>query len=89
MSKEFHWTYVCMKHQEERTGEVWYAIHELYSHGFVKKGKKSWTDTPIEPIGESVGELRKVLKMMLKDTYRNPTFDYKTGKIVKEKRKRL
>ena len=60
---------------------------ELFKHQWGKKGKKGWTETGIMPIGDDVKELRRVLRDMLKATKRNPVFDFKTGKRIKEKKK--
>ena len=73
-----------MKHTINK-GEPWYEIHEIYKDG----KKRGWTECGIKPLGESVKDLKSILKMILNDIKRNPVLDYKTGKIIKEKKKGL
>lgn len=56
MSK-WSWRYIVIKR------EGCYQIHEGYGQGV----PHSWTDSPIAPMGETLGELRADLQMMLLD----------------------
>ena len=80
------WRYCIMRHFDSN-GNPYFEIHEYYNVG--GRTKNMWTTDGLVPMGETVKDLRSVLRMMYKDAHRSPIRDYKTGKIVKEKRRGL
>jgi len=58
-----------MRHNDDLG--VWYGIHEYYHI----PGDPGWTMTPLLT-GESVEELKEVLKMIEQDIYKHGVKDY-------------
>ena len=64
-----NWHYQVMRHDDDLG--VWYGIHEYYH---LPKGL-GWTMIPLLT-GESVEELKEVLKMIEQDIYKHGVKDY-------------
>ena len=64
-----NWHYQVMRHEDEQ--DVWYGIHEHYH----PPSGPSWTMTPLLT-GESVEELKEILKMIEQDIYKHGVKDY-------------
>jgi hypothetical protein len=57
------WNYRIIKHQEEK--RAYYAIHEvLYDD---KERITSWTENPIDVIGDNKNDIMSILKQMTSD----------------------
>lgn len=68
------WTYRVFKHTYE-DGEVQYAIHEHYT---TNAGQTTWTNDPIEVVGEDKASVKWQLEQMSK-ALDKPVLDYATG----------
>jgi len=69
------WHYQVMKHVEyhlDGSEEVWYGVHEYYPK---LEGSPAFTDKAILN-GESLEDLKEVLKMIEQDIYRHGVKDY-------------
>ena len=64
-----NWHYQVMRHDDGF--DVWYGIHEYYH---LPSGP-GWTMTPLLT-GESVEELKEILKMIEQDIYKHGVKDY-------------
>ena len=64
-----NWHYQVMRHDDDLG--VWYGIHEHYH---LPSGP-GWTVTPLLT-GESVEELKEILKMIEQDIYKHGVKDY-------------
>jgi hypothetical protein len=64
-----NWHYQVMRHDDDLG--VWYGIHEYYH---LPSGP-GWTMTPLLT-GESVEELKEILKMIEQDIYKHGVKDY-------------
>jgi hypothetical protein len=60
-----------MKHVD-KSGEVWYGIHEYYTVG----DGDDWTEQPVRVLGESPEEVKEILGIMLRDIERHGVKDY-------------
>lgn len=65
------WHYQIMKHVEP-SGEVNYAVHEIYDIG----GGLSWTLSPVNISAESAEEVKSMLQTMLNDIEEYDVMDY-------------
>jgi len=65
-----NWHYQVMRHDDDLG--VWYGIHEHYH---LPSGRGLWTMTPLLT-GESVEELKEILKMIEQDIYKHGVKDY-------------
>jgi hypothetical protein len=65
-----NWRYQVMRHDDDLG--VWYGVHGYYHSSSIGP---SWT---VEPLlsGESVEELKEVLKMIEQDIYKHGVKDY-------------
>lgn len=61
------WNYRVIKH--ESLDETVYGLHEVY---YDKKGKPNGYTENAVAVGDTVEELKEVLKMMLSDITKNP-----------------
>jgi hypothetical protein len=78
------WHYQIMRHSADRLDggqEVWYEIHEFYPKD--RHGAYAYSE-PVTIFGESVDELKKMLKMVEQDIYRHGVIDIKTMEKVSE-----
>ncbi len=66
-----NWHYQLMKHTEEG-GEVWYGIHEYYPSG----DGGGWTKEPITIEGETVEDVRWMLRAITDDIVKHGIKDY-------------
>jgi hypothetical protein len=78
-----NWNYrVIRKKYHEASIEHYYEIHEVH---YDEKGNiRAWTETPIWPMADSLKDLKKSLKMMLKDCNK-PILEIKTDKKGNQK----
>ena len=70
--RDFHWNYRVMRHRDKlpkkfaaiegKTHEVWFGIHAFY---YGLEGGDAWSTEPEAVTGQSVSELRSILKRML------------------------
>jgi hypothetical protein len=75
------WHYCIMRHFDSKKNP-YYEIHEYYTMGGHRKNL--WTESNLVPMGETVKELKSILRMMYKDVCRREIRDYKTGRIIKK-----
>ena len=59
-----HWNYRIIRKYHKESESSTYQIHEVYYDD--KNNIKSWTQTPVEPMGESLAELRGDIQYFLK-----------------------
>lgn len=75
-----HWNYQVMKHTHTYPNgetEDYYAIHEYYN---MKEGG-GWTLNPITLTGESVEDLKEVLRLIAIDIDRHGVKEYKNDDL--------
>lgn len=83
------WNHRVMRRICPDTGIPMYQIHEVFynKEGDGEEGLVAgWTESPVEPFGETKKELKKDLKRML-DSLDKPVLDYNTGSEIKKKPK--
>ena len=64
-----NWHYQVMRHDDDLG--VWYGVHEHYHLSI----GPYWTGTPLLT-GESVEEIKEILKMIEQDIYKHGVKDY-------------
>ena len=73
-----YWRYQLMYHKNGEAIDLpeeggYYAIHEYYTIG---ENGDSWTEGPVEVVGESVEDVKKSLLLMLNDIDKHGVKDY-------------
>jgi hypothetical protein len=69
-----NWHYQVMRHTNEK-GVEYYAVHEYYPIDFPNE-QDAWTEVPVSIDGETVEDIRWMLKAMLKDIETHGVVDY-------------
>ena len=68
------WNYRIIKHQHKNPKDgYWYAVHEVY-YDMPEKNSHSWTEEPIDIVGDTKKEVIEILEMMLKDVKNQKVF---------------
>ena len=66
------WNYRILKRTHANTGEVSYAIHEV----FYDKGKENgWTQEPVTFVGDTPEEVIRSLEVALDDARKHPVLE--------------
>ena len=68
------WNYQLMKHTNNEDGSEYYAVHEYFNMD--SSMGNGWTFNPVIIDGESVEEVKKMLKDILKDIDQHGVKDY-------------
>jgi len=68
------WHYQLMRHTDADTGEIHYAVHEYYPEDELLNDL--WTFLPVVVDGDSVEEVKEVLRAMLEDIEKHGVKDY-------------
>ena len=66
-----HWHFQLMRHTDDN-GEEYFAMHEYYPD----KDGDSWTEAPVDVVGDTIEEVKEVLQMMLADIEKHGVKDY-------------
>lgn len=73
------WEHRIIEHDTVKN--VYFAIHEVF---YDEAGKiVSWTEKPVDIIGDSKEEVIKIVKMMLEDSYKPVLSEAKLSELIK------
>jgi hypothetical protein len=69
-----NWHYQLMRNKDEE-GNEYYAMHEYYPIRF-QGDVDAWTEVPVSIDGETIEDVRWMLKTMLNDLEKHGVIDY-------------
>lgn len=73
------WAHRIIEHDTEKN--VYFAIHEVF---YDEAGKiVSWTEKPVDIVGDSKEGIVKLVKMMLEDSYKPVLSETKLLELIK------